>query len=312
MKAMRIRPGKKPEVVAIGLRDAEARRKSERFRVLPIEKEDVMILEDLRERRKRNWNRFLPDAEGKPFRILAGPLLLFGMQEKKAAPLTEDQIRNWTERLKMPDRFRTDGNRVIHPSGAEFYVPDAGAALKGVLLDPGQADGEKTPMAPVSFPVSEEELELACRQLGKSRKESGSLQCRCTCCVPGYEDLLTGETPVPTLNRLAETLERLGPPEREKLEAVLLLERPGELSQAIRLAGTLKNWELQEDVHGDRELGERCLTGNRMFLSGDGSGYLRYLDLERLGRDVRIREHGLHTAYGYVYRKECGKKQAGT
>ena len=85
----------------------------------------------------------------------------------------------------------------------------------------------------------------------------------------------------------------------EKLAAVLECESSTSISEILKLIDDLDSFELLEGVDSDEALAEYYLDNGFIFCEvPDNIKY--YLDLQRLGRDIRLESNLCFTSYGAV------------
>ena len=102
------------------------------------------------------------------------------------------------------------------------------------------------------------------------------------------------------LNELAEQLEDLADPDYEKLSAVLECESSMSVAEVLEIIDELDNFDLLEDVDDDEALAAYYIDNGYIFCDVP-ENIKMYLDLDRLGRDIRLESPNIcYTSYGAV------------
>lgn len=147
----------------------------------------------------------------------------------------------------------------------------------------------------LKLPIPQEELDAVLSRIGSEGDEFF---------ITDYEVLfgnlhISEYASIQELNELAEQLEGLADHEYEKLAAVLECESSMSIAEVLETIDELDDYDLLEDVDSDEGLAEYYLDNGYIFCEvPDNIKY--YLDLQRLGRDIRLESNMCFTSYGAV------------
>lgn len=149
----------------------------------------------------------------------------------------------------------------------------------------------------VKLPIPKEELETVLHRIGTENDEFF---------ITDYETLLgnlhiSEYASIQELNELAERLDGLADHEYEKLAAVLECESSMSIAEVLETIDELDNYDLLEDVDSDADLAE-FYVANGYILCDVPENIKMYLDLDRLGRDIRLEGDICYTSFGAIVR----------
>ena len=149
----------------------------------------------------------------------------------------------------------------------------------------------------VKLPIPQEELDAVLSRIGSEGDEFF---------ITDYEVLfgnlhISEYASIQELNELAEQLEGLADHEYEKLAAVLECESSMSIVEVLETIDALDNYDLLEDVDSDAGLAEFYIDNGYIFCDVPDSIKM-YLDLDRLGRDIRLDGDICYTSFGTVVR----------
>lgn len=149
----------------------------------------------------------------------------------------------------------------------------------------------------VKLPVEEDKLQEVLDRIGIDEFHEEYF-------ITDYETLLSNlhiseYASISDLNKLAERVDGLADYDYEKLAAVLECESSTRIMEILELIDDLDNFDLLADVDSDEGLAEYYLDNGYIFCDvPDNIKY--YLDLQRLGRDIRLESNMCFTSYGAV------------
>lgn len=167
-----------------------------------------------------------------------------------------------------------------------IYLTNLGRYNEGVLM------GEW-----VKLPVDKDKLQEVLDRIGINQQYEEYF-------ISDYETLfanlhISEYASINDLNELAERIEGLADHDYDKLAAVLECESSTSIAEILELIDDLDSIELLEDVDSDEGLAEYYLDNGYIFCEvPDNIKY--YLDLQRLGRDIRLESNLCFTSYGAV------------
>ena len=148
----------------------------------------------------------------------------------------------------------------------------------------------------VKLPIPQEELDAVLSRIGSEGDEFF---------ITDYEVLfgnlhISEYASIQELNELAERLEDLADHEYEKLAAVLECESSMSIAEVLEIIDELDNFDLLEDVDDDEALAAYYIDNGYIFCDVPDN-IKTYLDLDRLGRDIRLESTNVcYTSYGAV------------
>lgn len=118
---------------------------------------------------------------------------------------------------------------------------------------------------------------------------------------------LNAPNTISKLNRLAEKIDSMGEQERHTFSGALDAESINGLDDVLRIADSLGDYEMIEDVSSDRELGGWLVEHGYLQVPE----YVRpYLDYVAIGAEYYSNHDGAYTLHGYVKRREAAQEQA--
>lgn len=149
----------------------------------------------------------------------------------------------------------------------------------------------------VKLPIPQEELEAVLRRIGSEGDEFF---------ITDYEVLfgnlhISEYASIQELNELAERLDGLADHEYEKLAAILECESSMSIAEVLETIDELDNFDLLEDVDDDEALAAYYIDNGYIFCDVPDN-IKTYLDLDRLGRDIRLDGDICYTSFGTVVR----------
>lgn len=149
----------------------------------------------------------------------------------------------------------------------------------------------------LKLPIPQEELDAVIGRIGSEGDEFF---------ITDYEVLfgnlhISEYASIQELNELAERLDGLADHEYEKLAAVLECESSMSIAEVLETIDELDNYDLLEDVDSDADLAE-FYVANGYILCDVPENIKMYLDLDRLGRDIRLEGDICYTSFGAVVR----------
>ncbi len=148
----------------------------------------------------------------------------------------------------------------------------------------------------VKLPIPQDELDAVLSRIGSEGDEFF---------ITDYEVLfgnlhISEYASIQELNELAERLEGLADHEYEKLAAVLECESSMSITEVLEIIDELDNYDLLEDVDDDEALAAYYIDNGYIFCDVP-ENIKMYLDLDRLGRDIRLESTNIcYTSYGAV------------
>lgn len=148
----------------------------------------------------------------------------------------------------------------------------------------------------LKLPIPQEELDAVLSRIGSEGDEFF---------ITDYEVLfgnlhISEYASIQELNELAERLEDLADHEYEKLAAVLECESSMSIAEVLEIIDELDNFDLLEDVDDDEALAAYYIDNGYIFCDVPDN-IKTYLDLDRLGRDIRLESTNIcYTSYGAV------------
>lgn len=148
----------------------------------------------------------------------------------------------------------------------------------------------------LKLPIPQEELDAVIGRIGSEGDEFF---------ITDYEVLfgnlhISEYASIQELNELAERLEGLADHEYEKLAAVLECECSMSIAEVLETIDELDNFDLLEDVDDDEALAAYYIDNGYIFCDVPDN-IKTYLDLDRLGRDIRLESSNVcYTSYGAV------------
>ena len=169
-----------------------------------------------------------------------------------------------------------------------IYLTNLGKYVEGCLM------GEW-----VKLPVDKDKLQDVLDRIGIDRQQYEEYF------ISDYEALLgnlhiSEYSSIQELNELAERLEDLADHEYEKLAAVLECESSMSIAEVLEIIDELDNFDLLEDVDNDEALAAYYIDNGYIFCDVPDN-IKTYLDLDRLGRDIRLESTNVcYTSYGAV------------
>lgn len=116
------------------------------------------------------------------------------------------------------------------------------------------------------------------------------------------------EADVLKLNQLAEKIDGMRLKELHIFSGALDAEKPNGLDEALRIAGSLDQYELIGEVSTDRELGNWLVEHGRLDVSIP-EAVRPYLDYVAIGAEHYANHGGAYTMHGYVKRREPLQEQ---
>ncbi len=149
----------------------------------------------------------------------------------------------------------------------------------------------------VKLPIPQEELDATLRRIGIDDQNEEYF-------ITDYEVLfgnlhISEYASIAELNQLAERLDGLADHEYEKLAAVLECESSMSIAEVLEIIDELDNFDLLEDVDEDEALAAYYIDNGYIFCDVPDNIKM-YLDLQRLGRDIRLESNICYTSYGTV------------
>jgi hypothetical protein len=150
----------------------------------------------------------------------------------------------------------------------------------------------------VKLPIPQEELDAVLHRIGIDDQNEEFF-------ITDYEVLfgnlhISEYASVAELNELAERLDGLADPDYEKLTAVLECESSMSIAEVLEIIDELDNFDLLEDVDDDDALAAYYIDNGFIFCDVPDN-IKTYLDLDRLGRDIRLESTNIcYTSYGAV------------
>ncbi|MBO5742835.1 MAG: antirestriction protein ArdA [Clostridia bacterium] len=168
-----------------------------------------------------------------------------------------------------------------------IYLTNLGKYVEGCLM------GEW-----VKLPVDKDKLQDVLDRIGIDGQQYEEYF------ISDYEALLgnlhiSEYSSIQELNELAERLEGLADPDYEKLAAVLECESSMSIAGVLDIIDELDNFDLLEDVADDEALAAYYIDNGYIFCDVPDN-IKTYLDLQRLGRDIRLESNICYTSYGTV------------
>lgn len=147
----------------------------------------------------------------------------------------------------------------------------------------------------LKLPIPQEELDAVLSRIGSEGDEFF---------ITDYEVLfgnlhISEYASIQELNELAERLEGLADHEYEKLAAILEYESSMSIAGVLEIIDELDNFDLLEDVDDDEALAAYYIDNGYIFCDVPDN-IKTYLDLDRLGRDIRLDGNICYTSYGAV------------
>ena len=151
----------------------------------------------------------------------------------------------------------------------------------------------------VKLPIDKEKLDEVLTRIGINEQYEEVF-------ISDYETTLSNlhiseYSSIQELNELAERLDRLADYDYEKLAAVLECESSMSIAEVLETIDELDNYDLLEDVDSDADLAE-FYVANGYILCDVPENIKMYLDLDRLGRDIRLEGDICYTSFGAVVR----------
>ena len=147
----------------------------------------------------------------------------------------------------------------------------------------------------VKLPIPQEELDAVFSRIGSEGDEFF---------ITDYEVLfgnlhISEYASIQELNELAERLDGLADHDYEKLAAILEYESSMSIAGVWEIIDELDNFDLLEDVDDDEALAAYYIDNGYIFCDVPDN-IKTYLDLDRLGRDIRLDGNICYTSYGAV------------
>lgn len=148
----------------------------------------------------------------------------------------------------------------------------------------------------VRLPIPEDKLEAVLHRIGINDQYSEYF-------ISDYESLFSNlyiseYASIAEVNELAERVEGLADHDYAKLKAVLECESGMSIAEILAIIDELDSFDLLEDISSEEELGEYYLED---IFSGSSDTVLRYIDTQRLGRDIHLENgNGTFTSHGYL------------
>ena len=167
-----------------------------------------------------------------------------------------------------------------------IYLTNLGKYVEGCLM------GEW-----VKLPVDKDKLQDVLDRIGINEQYEEVF-------ISDYETLLgnlhiSEYSSIQELNELAELLEGLADHEYEKLAAILECESSMSIAEVLETIDELDNYDLLEAVDSDEGLAEYYIDNGYIFCDVPDNIKM-YLDLDKLGRDIRLEGNICYTSYGTV------------
>lgn len=168
-----------------------------------------------------------------------------------------------------------------------IYLTNLGKYVEGCLI------GEW-----VKLPIDKDKLQDVLTRIGIDGQQYEEVF------ITDYEILLgnlyiSEYASISDLNQFAERLEDLADSDYEKLAAVLECESSMSIAEVLEIIDELDNFDLLEDVTDDEALAAYYIDNGYIFCDVPDNIKM-YLDLQRLGRDIRLESNICYTSYGTV------------
>ena len=148
----------------------------------------------------------------------------------------------------------------------------------------------------VKLPIPQEELDAVIGRIGSEGDEFF---------ITDYEVLfgnlhISEYASIQEVNELAERLEGLADHEYEKLAAILECESSMSIAEVLEIIEELDCFDLLEDIDDDEALAAYYIDNGYIFYDVPDNIKM-YLDLGRLGRDIRLDSANVYySSYGAV------------
>ena len=121
------------------------------------------------------------------------------------------------------------------------------------------------------------------------------------CYVKGMSGYLGEYESLDELNYLTSRIEKMADDEYEVfLSAIELGDYLSGTKDLINLTYNVEDYEFDPGIHSDAELGRVAFNEWAPSAVRDWKDLANYFDYEKYGRDIRLEEGGIYTAYGYV------------
>lgn len=175
-------------------------------------------------------------------------------------------------------------------------IPDYTMLLKVSTSD---YDGEKS--APLKLPATSETLNKVLEQIGAGSWQETSFECL-DCKAPMLKNLISSDTEIAEVNRLAETLSQMPQKQLIEYKAILAAVKPNHFDSAVQLMDQMDEYlvtpqyETLEDVARD--------DLNLIVDPRSAEVMIPYLDLKGYGAALVKGLNAELTDYGMVERKE--------
>lgn len=150
----------------------------------------------------------------------------------------------------------------------------------------------------IRLPIEEEELKKVLKRIEINKRYEEWFITDVEVEIRGIGDAIGEYSNLSTLNELGDMLDELCDWEKEKLQAVLEVERCSCATDIIELINNLEDWDLLTQVENEEDLGYYfaeeccCITIHENLKS--------YFDYESYGRDVHLEGNGTFTSMGYL------------
>ncbi len=175
-------------------------------------------------------------------------------------------------------------------------IPDYTMLLKVSTSD---YDGERS--APLKLPATSETLNKVLEQIGAGSWQETSFECL-DCKAPMLKNLISSDTEIAEVNRLAETLSQMPQKQLTEYKAILAAVKPNHFDSAVQLMDQMDEYlvtpqyETLEDVARD--------DLNLIVDPRSAEVMIPYLDLKGYGAALVKGLNAELTDYGMVERKE--------
>ena len=168
----------------------------------------------------------------------------------------------------------------------DVYLANKGRYNEGVLVGTW-----------LKLPCDKDKLQTVLTTIGINEQYEEFFICDYQCLLSNLH--INEYSSLDDLNELAKRIEELTDYDYDKLGAVLECESSTSIAEILELIDDLDSIELLEDVDSDEGLAEYYLDNGYIFCEvPDNIKY--YLDLQRLGRDIRLESNLCFTSYGAV------------